>query len=202
MSAKNFIKENLVLLIGLALPVLLMAGFFVVSVMPNVVSDPPKYSLVFAVPDNISGASAMPYGVRLVVKDGLLKAQYTKTNPQQGYYYAAWKKLYLYDAQTRQVRQLTFGFPENVSQEATTWEETVEATKDLKLSTTLQAPDGYELSYDGYSRSGLLDGVLFGHSYSSEPRLSKGSSHVKLSTGDNRTYFYYGNIEFIGWVVP
>jgi hypothetical protein len=43
-----------------------------------------------------------------------------------------------------------------------TREETVEATKNLKLDTTLQSPDGYELAYDGYSHSGLLNDVFLG----------------------------------------
>ena len=69
----------------------------------------------------------------------------------------------------------------------------------MKLDTTLRSPDGYELSYDGYSHSGLLNEVFWGGGYSSEPRLKKGSSSVRLTTGDGRTAFSYNGVEFVGW---
>ena len=43
----KFIRENLVLVIGLTVPVLLMAGFMAVSALPDRLSDPPQYDLVF-----------------------------------------------------------------------------------------------------------------------------------------------------------
>ena len=61
-------------------------------------------------------------------------------------------------------------------------------------------PDGYELDYAGRRGSGLLIDI-FGGSSSYEPRLRKGASSVRLRTGDGRTSFYAGNVEFIGWVV-
>ena len=140
------------------------------------------------------------FSVRFVVRDGVLKAQYVRTPaPPGGYPYNAWKKLYIYDAKSRKVRQLTFGFPPDMDKMAGTTEEIVEATKGLRLNTTLQSPDGYEISYDGYSHSGLLNEVFWGGSYSHEPQLKKGSSSVRLTTGDGNTSFYYGSIEFIGW---
>lgn len=200
MASKNFIKDNFVLIVGLALPVLLMFGFMLASSLPNTLSDPPKYDLVFSIPDN-SGAASIPLNVKLIVKDGVLKAQYIKSSATPpGYAYNNWKKLYIYEAKTQKVRELAFGFPADMDKMTGTTEETLEATQGLKLDTTLQSPDGYELSYDGYSHSGLLNEVFWGGGYSREPRLRKGNASIKLTTGDNRTYFYYSNVEFIGWV--
>ena len=201
MPQKSFFKENFVLLVGLALPVLLIVGFMLASSLPQVLSDPPKYDFVFSTTDYPPNANSIPVSVRLVVKDGVLKAQYARTGVTPGNYpYNSWKKLYIYEAKPQKVRQLTFGFPTDMDKIEGTKEETVEATKDMRLDTTLQSPDGYELSYDGYSRSGLLNEVFWGGGrYSSEPRLKRGSSSVRLTTGDGRTYFSYSSVEFVGW---
>lgn len=198
MASKNFIKNNFVLIVGLALPVLLMFGFMIASSLPDVISDPPKYDLVFTVPD--AGSNNLPIALKLTVnKDGALMAQYTR-NRKENYSYNPWKKLYIYEARTQKVRELPFPYPADMDKIVETREEAVEATKGLKLDTTSESPDGYTLSYDGYSRSGLIGELFIGGSYSSEPRLKKGNSSVKLMSGNNRAPFYYGSIEFIGWV--
>jgi hypothetical protein len=200
-AAQSFFKKNFVLIVGLTLPVLLIVGFMVATNLPQTLSDPPKYDLVFSTTDYPPNANNIPVSARLMVKDGVLKAQYVRTPvPPGGYPYNTWKKLFIYDAKSRKVRQLTFGFPPDMEAIEGTREETVEATKDLKLDTTLQSPDGYQIAYDGYSHSGLLNEVFWGGGYSNEPRLKRGSSSVRLAPGDNASSFSYGTVEFVGWV--
>lgn len=200
MKIKAFIQENLVLVIGLSLPIVLIVGFLVASGIPQTLADPPKYDFVFSVDDYSYGASAAPIGVRLVVKDGSLVAQYIRhdtTTPS----YISWKKIYIYEAATQKVRELPFGYPADIDSITDMREETVEALKGQRIDTTLQSPDGYELSWDGYSHSGLVNEFLWG-SHSREPRLRKDGSSVRLTTGDGRTAFYYGGVQFVGWVIP
>jgi hypothetical protein len=198
----KFLKDNFVLVVGLALPILLMIGFIVFSTLPRSLSNPPRHDLIFAVPDYSTPSNNLPVTVMLIVEDGLLKAQYTRVTPAPngGYYSSGWKKLYRYQAAPQTVRELPFGIPEDAAAIAPLRKDTVDATKDLKLDTTLRAPDGYELDY-GSSRGGGLLTDIFWSSRSSEPRLRKGASSVRLRTGDGRTSFYAGNVEFIGWVV-
>jgi hypothetical protein len=199
----KFLKDNFVLVVGLTLPILLMIGFIVFSTLPRSLSDPPQYDLIFAVPDYSVAGNTLPVNVMLIVKDGQLKAQYTRVAqaPTGGYYGSTgWKKLYRYQAGPQTVRELPFGIPQDVASIAPTREDVVDATKDLKLDTTLRAPDGYELDYRSNRSRGLLTDI-FGGSSSYEPRLRKGASSVRLRTGDGRTPFYAGNVEFIGWVV-
>ncbi len=198
----KFLKDNFVLVVGLTLPVLLMIGFIVFSTLPRSLSDPPQHDLIFAVPD-YSASSNLPVNVTLIVKDGELKAEYTRVaQAPNGSYYGStgWKKLYRYQAGPQTVRELTFGIPQDVASIAPTREDVVDATKDLKLDTTVRAPDGYELDYGSSRRRGLLT-EIFGGSSSYEPRLRKGASSVRLKTGDGRPDFFTGNVEFIGWVV-
>lgn len=197
----KFLKDNFVLVVGLTLPILLMIGFIVFSTLPRSLSNPPQHDLIFAVPD-YSASTNLPVNVMLIVKDGELKAQYTRVAqaPNGGYYSTGWKKLYRYQAGPQTVRELPFGIPQDVASIAPTREDVVDATKDLKLDTTLRSPDGYELEYGSSRGRGLLTDI-FGGSSSYEPRLRKGASSVRLRTGDGRTAFYSGNVEFIGWVV-
>ncbi len=179
-AQRSFFKENFVLIVGLTLPVLLIAGFLLASRIPQALANPPQYNFVFSTTDYPPNANNIPVSVRLVVKDGVLTAQYV-----------------VYEAKSQKVRQLTFGFPADMDKIEGSRNEIVEATKTMKLDTTLQSPDGYELAYDGYSHSGLLNEVFWGGGYSHEPRLRKGASSVRLTTGDGQTYF--NNVEFVGW---
>jgi hypothetical protein len=199
---QKFLKDNFVLVVGLTLPVLLMIGFIVFSTLPRSLTNPPQHDLIFAAPDYSGASNNLPVNVILTVKEGVLKAQYTRVAqaPNGGYYGGGWKKLYRYQAGPQTVRELTFGIPQDVASIAPTREDVVDATKDLKLDTTLRAPDGYELDYGSSRGRGLLTDI-FGGSSSYEPRLRKGASSVRLRTGDGRTAFYAGNVEFIGWVV-
>ena len=197
--SKSFLKDNFVLIVGLTLPILLMIGFILVSSLPRALSEPPKYDLIFAVVDYSPPVMNPPLSLALVVKDGVLKAQYSPVQAGTNYS-SAWKKLYRYEAGSQSVQQLTFGIPLHLGDITTTREETVEATASLRLDTRLRAPDGYELTYGRSSRGGLLTDIFWSSS-SSETRLRKGSSSVRLATGDGRTNFYASSIEFIGWVV-
>ena len=199
-SIRDFVKANMVLLVGLTLPVLLVAGFLIASNLPQRLGEPPRYGLVFAVADFSPASQGIPVSVRLVVRDGSLTAQYVRTAPvPSGYVSNPWKKLYLYDAATQRVRELPFGLPSDINAIEGTREEVVEATRGLKLATTLRAPDGYELTYGRGSRSGLLNDIFWGGGYSNEPRLQKGGSSYPLL---NRQGAYsYASAEFVGWVV-
>jgi hypothetical protein len=200
MPDTGFIKRNLALVAGLVLPVLLMGFFFIASMLPRAVSDPPKYDMVFAAQD-YTGGNTLPVSVNFIVKDGALKAQYARLNPPGNY--GQWRKLYIYEAKTQKVRELPFGFPADMDKITGTREDVVEAAKELKLDSTLQSPDGYELSYDGYSHSSLVSDLFFYRGgYGSEPLLRKGGSSVRLSMDGARAPFYYGQVQFIGWVKP
>ncbi|MDX1836534.1 hypothetical protein DIZ81_01060 [Legionella taurinensis] len=195
----EWVKHNLLLIIGLVLPVLLMVVFMLSTLIPTVVSNPPRYDMVFAIQDYSSSVAA-PVNVNLVVKQGVLTAQYTKSPNVNAY---GWKKLYLYEAKTQKVRELPFAFPSDSGTMQGMVEQPVEATKGMKLDTTLESPDGYQLSYRGHSNSGGLFGqLLWGGSYNNQACLRKGSQCIKLMGNDNRGYYYPGYVQFIGWVIP
>jgi hypothetical protein len=200
MGLGKFVRENLVLLAGIALPVVMMAGFLVASSLPRTLADPPRYDLVFFVDDyNSANGANLPLTVNLVVKNGTLVAQYLPTAGGAGYGY--WKKIYRYEAATRTVREIPFGFPSDLNGITALREEPVAGLENARLDTRLQAPDGYELASDEYRGNGLI-GELFWRSGTGRPRLRNGASSVPLELASDTQYYSYGNIQFLGWVLP
>jgi hypothetical protein len=198
MPVAKFVRDNLVLVVGLTLPVLLMAGFLLASALPGRLVDPPKYDLVFSTSEYPQ--PPIPITVRLVVKDQVLTAQYSELPvPPGGYPTGSWKKLYRYEAASGTVRQLSFGYPSDMASLKGTRDEVVEATKGLRLDTTLRSPDGYELAFGGQRRGGVLLDIFDGpRDY--EPRLRKTGHSVPIRPRDGQPAFGYNGIEFVGWV--
>lgn len=197
MSLKQTLKENFVLIVGLTLPALLMIGFMLSTLLPNM-ATPPKHDLVFAMTDYSGSGKAWPFYINLYVKDGTLYANYQPT--QNNYMNTAWKKLYLFDAETQKVQELPLDMPPEPTEDMKKQQFVVEATKDMKLDTHLTAPDGYEFIQGGYSRSGLVNELFIGGGRNNGIRIRKGASSIKLPPSDGRGYYYYG-ADFLGWVV-
>jgi hypothetical protein len=200
MGLGKFVKENLVLLAGIALPVVMMAGFLIASSLPQTLGDPPQFDLVFFVDDyNPSTGNNLPVTAKLIVRNGTLVAQYVPAAGDAAYGY--WKKIYRYEAATRTVREIPFGFPSDLNTLTALREEPVAGLENARLDTRLQAPDGYELASDEYRGNGLI-GDLFWRNGTGQPRLRNGASSVPLELASDTQYYTYSNIQFLGWVVP
>lgn len=197
MADKNFFKDNFVLILGLALPVVLMIGFMIVASLPQKMGDPPKYDMIFSAND-YSYNKATPVNVNLVVKDGVLKAQYTK--PKDNQTSGQWYKLYQFDAKTQTVRELSFGYPDNLETIAPMREDTVDATKNFLLDTNQKSPDGFELTSENYRHYGIVNELFGSWRNDYTMKLRNGFTSVRLTTGDGTYPFYNGSINFIGWV--
>ncbi len=189
---KNFIKENLVLVIGLALPVLLIVLFFAATVIPKMNSTPPQYEVLFSVQDY--GYQNKPdYTIDFNVKNQQLMVKVKKTDGKDNYYNS--KKLMAYDAKTELMREITI----DASKFSDGAEILLEETKNMTIDTVMQAPDGYMLENQGYSGTGLIGG-LFGGGYRNHGyRLKKGNVGYKINMQQNN--HYYDQLSFIGWVV-
>ena len=198
MPVAKFVRDNLVLVVGLTLPVLLMAGFLLASALPGRMTDPPKYDLLFSQYDYPPGVR-LPINVRLVVKDGVLTALYTQVPvPGGAYPNGTWRKLFRYEAATGTVRELSLPYPADMEAIRGTREAVVEATRDLRLDTARQSPDGYELAF-GDRRGGGLLLEIFGGTRDYGPRLRKGSGR-SLPLPPSVGYEQYSDVEFVGWV--
>lgn len=189
---KNWIKENLVLVIGLTLPLLLIVLFFAATVIPKMTGTPPQYEVLFSVQD-YTGQNKQDYIVDFKVKDKQLMIK-TKKADDKSYSYNS-KKLMAYDAKTEVMREISI----DDSKFSDGAEILLEETKNMTIDTAMQAPDGYMLENQGYSGTGLIGG-LFGGGYRNHGyRLKKGNVGYKINMQQNN--HYYDQLSFIGWVV-
>jgi hypothetical protein len=187
MALKNFIKENFVLVAGLALPVLLVVLFLLFSIVPRSMAAPPQYEVLFA--DRYHGPQNRnaPYDAHFFVKEGILMARVWKT--QDTY---SRTRLMAFDGKT--LREIPYDIG-NVPDRA---EIALDGFKGMKLDDSAIAPDGYVFESGRHGSHGLVT-EFFGAGYhDAAPRLTKGA--VSYSVPGNENY-YYGNIQFIGWII-
>jgi hypothetical protein len=189
MSVKRFIKENFALAAGIGLPVILVALFFVASVLPKMLSTPPQYEVVFSV--NYSNYSDGPqdHTIKFVVKNGRVMAEVTAS--KHPVYQR--EKLVAYDARADKLRPLDATFPKKPGLHA------IPELKDMKLDTAFTAPDGYAYEDASYGGHGIASDIFTGGRYSRGPRLKKDSYGYKIDLRSNNVHYY--NIQFIGWIV-
>ena len=190
---KVFIKENLVLITGITLPLMLALVFYAATFFDRVVTDPPQYRAVFATNHSYHHNSKAPY--RLYVKDGQLRYAYRP--PSEDDSHRNWQKprLYVYNPTTDNTEEIDL--PTIVDEEVK-FDQAIQKLSDDHITTVQKSPDGYVFEYN-YRGSGNLMTELFGDGsrYRSRYVLRKGSTIVKIHSAQR----YYSNAHFIGWIV-
>ncbi len=136
---KNFIKENLVLVIGLTLPLLLIVLFFVATVIPKLMGTPPQYEMLFTT-NHYDYQTPPDYLLEFAVKNQQLTVK-TRKNEGKDRNYTS-KRLMAYDGKTETVREIVVDIAKTA--DATTGNAVVlEETKNMDIDTSSMSPDGY-----------------------------------------------------------
>jgi len=172
-------KKNLPLIIGLAIPVLMIVFVAIAVYAPSFFAHP-KYSFVFSTGDTYPNDYGDHYSV---VNNVITKT--TNPYPQnQGIvkYSPRPINLFVYDAQADTVRSITF-----------------EDAQKLKVDVSPKSPDGYVLER-GDSNNGIFD--IFGSSQNYNSWFLKNgiiSKRIYLTAMDN-SYYYSNYNQFLGWI--
>ena len=187
MTKKQFIKENFALVLGISLPLLLVVLFWVATIIPKMMVEPPTHDLIFVA--NHYGQNAHPNGtLRFGVEDGKLRAVFWEDNEK----YRPYPNLYYFDVETESTHEITVVIPADVENAQTV--EIPEAAQYVLSNKTL-SPDGYKFdnSYRGHH------GFLFLYSNSQcHAKIEKNGRVMKIpSTGTRHS----GNAQFLGWVI-
>lgn len=190
---KNFIKENLVLAIGLTLPLLLIVLFFVATVIPKSMATPPQYEMLFTTV-HYDYQNASDYQFDFSVKDQQLMVKAKKSDEKNRNYNT--KKLMAYDGKTETVREINF---DTAKAGAANGVVVLDETKTMRVDTASTSPDGYVLEGPNYGGGGLVGGMFGGGYRNSAYRLKKGSVAYKVPNAQQN--YYYNQMQFVGWVV-
>ena len=189
---KNWIKENLVLVIGLTLPLLLIVLFFVATVIPKAFGTPPQYEMLFTTV-RYDYQNPSEYQLDFFVKDQHLVVRSKKNQDKNNSYNG--KRLMVYDGKTESVREIAI----DTSKFSDGSEVILEETKHITIDTASVSPDGYMLDGHNYSGSGLLGGLFGGGYRNSGFRVKKGGVGYKIP--NTQQDYYYNQVQFIGWII-
>lgn len=189
---KNFIKENLVLVIGLVLPMLLIVLFFVATVIPKSMGTPPQYEMLFTT-TKYDYQNKPEYVLDFNVKNQQLMVKAKKYDEKNNSNMS--KILMAYDGKTETVREVKV----DESKFADGSEVLLEETKVMTIATDMVSPDGYTLEGPNYGGNGLVGGLFGGGYRNAGYRLKKGAVGYKVPT--LQPDYYYNQLQFVGWAI-
>ena len=210
MAFPKFIKDNLVLMTGILLPIALVILFVIASSVPRMMTTPPAHDFIFV--DNNHGYydNRVQTPIRITLranKDGKIVAKIKVEKNKTNYY----PIVYRYSAKDNIARPLQAQYFRDVLEEDS---EKLEETKTLdmpdflagfKLDKNTVAPDGFafDTSSERYNRG--LVGEFFGRNRRHKTfRLVKGSAvfPFEVIANTHRYYNYYSRrVDFLGWVI-
>ena len=175
-------RKNLPLIVGLAIPVLMIIFVALAVYLPTFLAHP-KYGFVFSTGDTY----ASNYGNHYSVVDGKI-VKTTVPDPKKPELLLPYPNtnaisLFVYDPKIDNVRSITFA----------------EAEK-LNVDISPKSPDGYTLER-GDSNGGIFE--LFGSNrdYNSWYLKSGLVSKKIYLTSPSQSYYYNGYGQFLGWII-
>jgi len=196
----KFLRENPTIAFGLGLPLLLVAVFLLVSGIPALLVDAPRYDVIYA-----TDYYTYQNGVQISVVDQQVQIVYQGSvlNNQK-------PRIWRYDAKTGGVREITYLLPPGLTppgQEPVAPEDASKITlieapdlAGVTVDSSSLAPDGYafNIASDTYSRN-FFGELFYSSRYRYEAVLTKKGRSIRLPNAAEP--YYRGNTRFIGWVV-
>lgn len=197
----KWIKENLVLVSGIVLPVLLVGGFFILSKAPGMLADPTQYDFLL-VGYSYDYQHQSNYFLTFEVRDGHLtgkavpKAENNTNHNQQK------ARIFRYSAQDNSFEEMVYELPEGLENIEEAVPLQLGETGALTLDKRSKSPDGYQFEFVGYRGRGGLLGELFGmrRHYESAYILKKDGATFDLPNPSSDHLGYQYNLHFMGWV--
>ncbi|GAB3271778.1 hypothetical protein [Parahaliea aestuarii] len=192
---KAFLRENPAIGFGLGLPLLLAIVFLVISGIPALFVDPPKYDVIYA-----TGYHSYQEGVQVAVVGG--QVQVTLRGASQSNLQVP--RLWRYFAASGAVQEIAITLPPNLPTEvaATLAAIPIEVAdlEGLSVDPASIAPDGYEFRSGGDRSSGNIVGELLVSSrYRHHAQLVKDGRAIRLPNTGNA--YYNQQTRLIGWVI-
>jgi hypothetical protein len=192
---KKLLRENPVIALSIALPILIVALFATANLLPKLLVDPPAYSLLL-VDDTANASISSPVNIDLSVVNDRVRVRISKRKEDEG---EQFPRIYIFDHATASVRDIPIPLGEDIDQLPDGTEIVVPALANLKISTALFAPDGYE--FRGYANggAGLMTGLFGSNRSRNGASIAKDGAivQIRLPVAND----WYSDIRFLGWVV-
>jgi hypothetical protein len=197
----KWIRENLVLVSGIVLPILLVGGFFILSRAPTMLADPPEYDFLL-VGYRYDYQHPSDYYLTFEVRDGKLTGRAIAKDDSNANYNRQYAGIFRYHSASNAFEEIIFDLPEDLEGIEKSVPLLLTETDNLKLDKSRQSPDGYTYEFLGYRGRGGLLGELFGmrRRYESNYVLKKDSAYFNLPRPVTEPN-YQNDLHFMGWVV-
>lgn len=185
---KNFFKENFVLTMGIALPLVLIVLFYLAGQVSRQVVEDPQYDALFAV-DYHDSASGNPYSIS--VDNNKLVVKFRPVSEEDRHY--AKPRLFLFDHETQQAKLIDVDF--DATAEGIVTDPDLAALNQNKIDPNPVSPDGYTFEYN-HSSGSFFNELFGGPGYRHYYILGKGPRRIPVQGSEP-----YWSAHFIGWVV-
>jgi hypothetical protein len=199
----KWIKENLVLVSGILLPVILVGVFFVLNNAPRMLADPPQYDFML-VGYRYDYQHPSDYYLSFEVRNNKLSGRAVPKGEGNTHLNRQYAGIFRYSAAANTFEEIVYELPEGLEGIEEPIPLLLAETSDLKLDKRSKSPDGYTFEYLGYRGRGGLLGEMFGmrRRYESDYVLKKDGAYVDLPRPASTSGPYYQNdLHFMGWVI-
>ena len=198
---KQWIKDNPVLVAGIALPVLLVIAFFILGKVPSILLDDPEYDFVI-VSYHYDHQHPQNYYLSFEVREEALQGKVIPAKQDQSHARRQYAGIFRYVAAENRFIEIAHDLPEGLDNLTEPLEFTLEETRGLVLDKRSESADGYTFQIPGYrGRGGLLGGIFGMGRRDNDYALSKEGAYFNIpKPSTNRNYNRY-DTHFMGWVV-
>ncbi|HEV2524108.1 MAG TPA: hypothetical protein VGU44_03140 [Gammaproteobacteria bacterium] len=186
---KRVLKENLILIVGIALPILLVVVFYLAAVLPKMLVKSPKIDLLYL-------TTTYPHdGITTEVKDGTLKIW---ISPEVRKGSLPMPRLFRFSAKTLTSTEIPISLSTAPGIVIANKSEvlSIPEIKDLKLDTQEIGPDGYKAEISSPNAGGVVN--LFLLNTKRALLISKNGNVINVS--DEKNMDGYKSIKFLGWI--
>lgn len=187
---RRFLKENLILVIGISLPIFLVFVFYLAAVIPKMLVKPPKTDLLYL-------TTSYPHdGITTQIKDGTLKI-WINREVRKGS--LPMPHLFRFNAKTQTSTEIpiTLSTAPGIMVANKQEELIIPNIKMLKLNTQEISPDGYKAEISSPNVGGVVN-LLFLNTKRTLI-ISKKGNVINVSE-ENDNLRGQRSIKFLGWI--
>jgi len=193
---KAFIRDNLMIVVSVALPLLVVVVFALATLVPRWLVEPPQYDFLMTA-EWPGSRGALPVRIDMSVTNGKLRVRAIKLeNGERAYA----PRLFEFVAATQSVREIMLDWPDDLTDLPDGTVIGVPEFDSRRIDPSQRAPDGYAFERLD-DRGGGIFTELFGagrRNYAA--RLRKDGAVVRVRVPVDVPSYYYG-LAFLGWVV-
>ena len=192
---KKLLRDNPVIALSIALPILVVALFAAATLLPRLLVDPPAYSLLL-VDDTANVSISSPVNIDLSVVNDRVRVRVSKRKKDER---EQFPRIYIFDHATASVRDIPIPLPDDIDQMKDGTEIVIPGLTNLKISAAFRAPDGYEFQGFANGGAGLMTGLFVGNRTRNGVTIAKDGAIVRIRLPVANDW--YSDIRFLGWVV-